>query len=73
MSKPLIHAEIDVRKFGGCVEDYIAIHEWFDASKAYLPDNRHRALRHHSQGIFWATEVFGDVITNSDGKKSLCS
>jgi hypothetical protein len=29
---------------------------------------RHRALRHHSEGIFWAEEKFGVYITNSDGK-----
>lgn len=31
------------------------------------PD-RHRALRHHSQGIFEAERVFGRTITNSDGR-----
>jgi hypothetical protein len=29
---------------------------------------RHRTLRHHSEGIFWAEEKFGVYITNSDGK-----
>jgi hypothetical protein len=30
---------------------------------------RHRTLRHHAEGIFWAEEKFGVVITNSDGKQ----
>lgn len=30
---------------------------------------RHRALRHHSFGIFEAERVFGVAITNSDGKQ----
>jgi len=29
---------------------------------------RHRALRHHCEGIFWCEEKFGVTITNSDGK-----
>ncbi len=31
-------------------------------------DFRHRALRHHAQGIFEAERVFGPVITNSAGQ-----
>jgi len=30
---------------------------------------RHRALRHHSEGIYEAEQLFGTTITNSDGKK----
>jgi hypothetical protein len=57
-----------VKKWGGTVDCYLAIHAWFDASKAHLADFRHRALRHHAEGIFWAEEVFGVTITNADGK-----
>ena len=45
------HALSSVKKFGGKVEDYIKIHEWFDESKGFYGDLRHRALRHHTQGI----------------------
>ena len=31
-------------------------------------DFRHRALRHHAQGVFEAERVFGTAIVNSDGK-----
>jgi hypothetical protein len=44
------------------------IHNWFDATKEVEPSFRHRALRHHSQGIFEAERVFGHTILNSDGK-----
>ena len=54
MAHPYHHALSSVKKWGGMVEDYLAIHDWFDASKAFLPDFRHRALRHHAEGIFWA-------------------
>ena len=65
---PLHHAESSVRKWGGEVKDYLAIHEWFDGSKAHLADFRHRALRHHSEGIFAAEQQFGCSIVNADGK-----
>jgi hypothetical protein len=65
---PHHHAVSSVRKWGGEVSDYLPIHEWFDASKAHLPDLRHRALRHHSEGIFACEEVFGSTLTNSAGR-----
>lgn len=50
------------------MEDYVAIHDWFDSTKELFADARHRALRHHSQGIFECERVFGRTITNSDGR-----
>ena len=32
-------------------------------------DPRHRALRHHAEGIFMAETVFGVTITNSEGRQ----
>jgi len=69
MSKPWIHALSSAKKFGGKPEDYISIHNWFDETKAWIPDSRHRAIRHHSQGIFECEKVFGVTITNSLGKQ----
>lgn len=63
------HAKSSARKFGGIPEDYIDIHDWFDGTKSMEPTFRHRALRHHTQGIFECEKVFGHVITNSDGKE----
>lgn len=68
MSHPLHHAISSAKKHGGKFEDYLAIHEWFDETKAHYPDMRHRALRHHSEGIFWCEQQFGAFIINSDGK-----
>ncbi len=62
------HAVSSARKFGGVPEDYIAIHTWFDESKAIIADFRHRALRHHAEGIFLAERIFGVTITNSAGR-----
>lgn len=68
MAHPYHHALSSVRKWGGTVADYLPIHNWFDESKAMLADYRHRALRHHTEGIFLAERIFGVTITNSDGK-----
>ena len=69
MTHPLHHAMASAKRWGGQAEDYQPIHDWFDATKEVFADFRHRALRHHSQGIFEAERVFGTYITNSDGKK----
>src|ERR1700730_17691224 len=68
MAHPLEHAKNSARKFGGAPEDYLLIHKWFDESKAILADFRHRALRHHAEGIFLAERIFGVAIRNSQGK-----
>ncbi len=34
MAHPIKHAESSARRFGGKAEDYLAIHNWFDESKA---------------------------------------
>lgn len=46
------HALSSARKWGGTAEDYLPLHQWFDESKEITADFRHRALRHHAQGIF---------------------
>lgn len=69
MAHPYHHAVRSARLFGGEPEDYLSIHSWFDESKAFMADIRHRALRHHSEGIFLCERIFGVVIENSMGKK----
>lgn len=68
MSHSHYHAQSSARRFGGKPEDYTHLHDWFDETKAFLGDARHRALRHHSQGIFELERTFGKTITNSDGR-----
>jgi hypothetical protein len=65
MAHPLKHAESSARKFGGKANDYLPIHNWFDESKAFLADFRHRALRHHAEGIFLAERLFGRHSTSA--------
>lgn len=69
MAHPYDHAKSSVKKWGGEEEDYIKIHEWFDATKAWIGHSKHRMFRHHSEGIFECEKVFGKYIFNSDGKR----
>jgi hypothetical protein len=77
MANALIHSKSSARRFGGTPDDYLSIHIKMDCSKAYVADNRHRALTHTN---FWIHEVmipiFGYSIKNSDNKdvciKDIC-
>jgi hypothetical protein len=63
------HALSSVRKWGGAPEDYLALHQWFDEpSKLIVADFRHRALRHHAEGIFMLERFFGPTLTISTGR-----
>lgn len=62
MAHPITHAESSVKYYGGIAANYLAIHDWFDQTKSHFPDNRHRALRHHTEGIFLAEVIFGHEI-----------
>jgi hypothetical protein len=65
---PWYHAVSTAKRYGGAPENYIEIHNWFDETKRYTGDFRHRALRHHSAGVEWAIEKFGHTVLNSDGR-----
>jgi hypothetical protein len=62
------HALSSVRKWGGEADDYLPLHQWFDESKMITADFRHRALRHHAEGIFMLERFFGATITLSTGR-----
>jgi hypothetical protein len=68
MGTPLLHAKSSVRKYGGEIKDYIAIHRWFDSTKGNMPMFKHRAILHNSFGMLLAEQVFGDYVTNSEDK-----
>jgi hypothetical protein len=69
MAAPYHHAVSSQRKWGGEVEDYLPLHDWFDATKELHGDFRHRAMRHHAHGIFELERTFGHTITLSSGRK----
>jgi hypothetical protein len=66
MANPYHHALSSVKKWGGKPEDYLPIHNWFDETKAHFADFRHRAMRHHSEGIFLMEKIFGPTLRLSN-------
>lgn len=65
---PYHHALSSAARHGGAMEDYLPLHQWFDETKAFVADFRHRALRHHAEGIFLAERLFGATLTTSAGR-----
>jgi hypothetical protein len=59
------HAVSSSRQWGGTPEDYLDIHSWFDSTKRHFNDPRHRALRHHSEGIGLCIDIFGPTVSLS--------
>lgn len=69
MANPLIHSKSSVKRWGGKVEDYLAIHELIDSPKATMNNNSSRALTHNTWFAYTIVpKIFGYNITNSSGK-----
>lgn len=66
--KPFLHARISAHLHGGDWLHYQPVHDFFDTSKAALPDMRHRLMLHSDLGCLIAGDIFGETILNSDGK-----
>ncbi len=62
------HALSSARTWGGTADEYMALHQWMDGSKAIVADFRHRALRHHAEGIFLLETLYGVTLTLSTGR-----
>jgi hypothetical protein len=56
------HAQSAAKKWGGTPEDYIDIEEFIDSSKKILGDVRHRAIYHHTEGVWLCQRIFGRTI-----------
>lgn len=69
--KPLQHANISAKTYGGVWQDYIEIHNFLDSSKAACAHFKHRFLLHHTEGIDLAVCLFGEILTNNDGQTIL--
>lgn len=68
MATAIHHAMSSARKWGGPPELYLPIHEYFDSTKAHMPDFRHRAVFHHGLGISHVVRVFGQSLTTPTGR-----
>jgi hypothetical protein len=66
--KPIHHAMVSARLFGGTPEDYVALHNAFDMSKAALGDMRHRAALH---SVDHGSKVMKMIFPDHIGQASL--
>lgn len=66
--KPLQHAQISAKTYGGKWQDYIEFHNFLDSSKAVCAHFKHRFLLHHIEGIELGVRIFGETLTNSENK-----
>src|SRR5262249_11960001 len=58
--KPLQHARITGRHYGGEWQDWIAIHDWIDRSKAIFPSMQHRMFLHFKLSVMlWGSPGVG--------------
>lgn len=63
------HALSSAKRWGGTAEDFLPLHEWFDEpSKLITADFRHRALRHHAEGVFMLQRFYGTTLRISTGR-----
>lgn len=69
MANPEIHAKSSVKRWGGTIEDYLAIHELLDSPKETMNNNTSRMLTHNVWFCYKIIpKIFGYNITNSDGR-----
>jgi len=66
--KPIHHALVSARLFGGQPEAYLPVHNAFDLSKAALGDMRHRASLH---SVDHGTAVMELIFPNNVGSATL--
>src|SRR5262245_43162345 len=55
--KPLQHARITAHRYSGEWQDWIAIHDWIDSSKAIFPSMQHRMFIHSDFGEWLAVRI----------------
>lgn len=66
--KPLQHAQISRKTYGGSWHDYIEVHSFLDSSKAACAHFKHRFFLHHREGIELGAKIFGESVINSDNR-----
>ena len=66
--KPLQHAQISRKTYGGSWQDYIEVHSFLDSSKAACAHFKHRFFLHHREGVELGVRIFGESVFNSDNR-----
>lgn len=65
------HAVSASHKWGGTPEDYLPIEEFIDSSKKAFGDYRHRAMYHHTLGVYLCEDIFGKTISIQKNTKTI--
>jgi hypothetical protein len=65
MAHPYYHACSSVRLFGGCPNDYLFLHNFFDQTKVCVPTSLHRLLLHNTFGIDLCCQIHGEHFQRS--------
>jgi hypothetical protein len=67
----IVHSELSVKRRGGILENYVALHDFCDSSKEVESTNKHRIYFHTLFGVKnFIIPIFGHTIINSDGKRA---
>lgn len=61
MAHPYFHALSSRRKWGGTVDEYLPLHQYFDQTKSALADCRHRLFLHNPWGALLLNQQFSDA------------
>lgn len=61
-------AAVSVKRFGGTIDTWLPLHNWFLATSAWTMGHEHLLFRHHAYGVFEAEARFGPVILRDDGQ-----
>jgi hypothetical protein len=70
MANAQIHSQSSVKRWGGKVEDYLAIHELIDSPKACMNNNSSRLVTHNVWFCYnIIPKIFGYNLINSNGKR----
>ena len=68
MSHPVEHAKSSARKFGGSWLDYLEIHEWFDATKAWSTGNAPAAIASEFNNLAKSASQAASFVTAKAGE-----
>lgn len=71
MAHPYFHSLSSVRKYGGSYTIYEPVHSWYDSTKQYLCDARHRLIFHNLAGIELYIKIHGEYLEYSNENGSL--
>jgi hypothetical protein len=71
MAHPYHHACSSAHQFGGCADDYLFLHQFFDQTKACVPSSLHRLLLHNHFGIDLCCQIHGEQFQRASDRVAI--